>query len=58
VRVPAVLVKPCRGELLPTEAELTGREDRTCEPAADRHGLFRATAPASPKPRRGRKPTQ
>ena len=55
----AVLAKAFRGELVPTEAALARREQRTYEPAADLLARIRADRerPAVPtKPARGRKP--
>lgn len=55
----AVLARAFRGELVPTEAELARRENRTYEPAADILARIRAdrdTAPANAKPKRTRKP--
>ncbi len=55
----AVLAKAFRGELVPTEAALARRENRTYEPAADLLARIRADRdqPAAPtKPARGRKP--
>ena len=56
----AVLAKAFRGELVPTEAELARRENRTYEPAADLLARIRAARQqsgpsANDKPRRSRK---
>jgi type I restriction enzyme S subunit len=54
----AVLAKAFRGELVPTEAELARRENRTYEPASELLARVRAGTeqPAAPKPARKRKP--
>jgi type I restriction enzyme S subunit len=54
----AVLAKAFRGELVPTEAELARRENRTYEPANELLARVRAGTeqPAAPKPARKRKP--
>jgi type I restriction enzyme S subunit len=54
----AVLAKAFRGELVPTEAELARRENRTYEPASELLARVRAAReqPAAPKPARKRKP--
>jgi type I restriction enzyme S subunit len=56
----AVLAKAFRGELVPTEAELARRENRTYEPAAELLARIRAerqpsAPPANGKPKRTRK---
>jgi type I restriction enzyme S subunit len=54
----AVLAKAFRGELVPTEAELARRENRTYEPASELLARVRTATeqPAAPKPARKRKP--
>lgn len=51
----AVLSKAFRGELVPTEAELTRRENRTYEPASELLARIRATAATPTKAKRPRK---
>jgi type I restriction enzyme, S subunit len=51
----AVLAKAFRGELVPTEAELARRENRTYEPASELLARIRATAATPTKAKRPRK---
>jgi type I restriction enzyme S subunit len=51
----AVLAKAFRGELVPTEAELARRENRSYEPASELLARIRSTAVAVPKAKGTRK---
>ena len=52
----AVLAKAFRGELVPTEAQLAGRENRPYESAGELLERIRASATAPAMPSRTRKP--